>query len=36
MYYKYRTDSDWPSGKIESKLQEISLRAVVMRDSLLP
>ena len=29
-------DRDWPSGKIESTLEEISLRATVMRQSLIP
>ena len=28
MIYSYKTDSDWPSGKIESTLEEISLRAI--------
>ena len=27
MIYSYKTDSDWSSGKIESTLEEISLRA---------
>lgn len=26
---KFKTDSDWLSGKIESTLEEISLRATV-------
>ena len=34
--YSYKTDSDWSSGKIESTLEEISLRATVMRQSLMP
>ena len=34
--YSYKTDSDWSSGKIESTLEEISLRATVMRHSLMP
>ena len=34
--YRYKTDSDWSSGKIESTLEEISLRATVMRQSLMP
>ena len=29
MNYSYKTDSDWSSGKIESTLEEISLRATV-------
>ena len=31
-----KTDSDWSSSKIESTLEEISLRATVMRHSLMP
>ena len=33
---KGRTDSDWSSGKIESTLEEISLRATGMRQTLMP
>ena len=36
MSYGYETDSDWSSGKIESTLEEISLRAMVVRQSLMP
>ena len=36
MIYRYKTDSDWSSGKIESTLEEISLRATIMRQSLMP
>ena len=31
-----KTDSDWSSGEIESTSEEISLRATVMRHSLMP
>lgn len=34
--YSYKTDSDWSSGEIESTSEEISLRATVMRHSLMP
>ena len=34
--YSYKKDSDWSSGKIESTLKEISLRATGMRQSLMP
>lgn len=40
--FKHRTSfaksdgSDWSSGKIESTLEEISLRATCMRHSLMP
>ena len=34
--YSYKTDSDWSSGEIESTSEEISLRATVMRQSLMP
>jgi len=27
--YSYKTDSDWPSGKTEPALEEISLRAAL-------
>ena len=36
MLYSYKTDSDWSSGKIKSILEEISLRATAMRNSLMP
>ena len=36
MIYSYKIDSDWSSGKIESTLEEISLRAMVVRQSLMP
>ena len=29
MIYSYKIDSDWSSGKIESTLEEISLRATI-------
>ena len=35
-FYSHKTGSDWSSGKIESTLEEISLRATVMRHSLMP
>ena len=35
-FFKFKTDSDWSSGKIESTLEEISLRAMVVRQSLMP
>ena len=34
--YSHKTDSDWPSGEIESISEEISLRATGMRHSLMP
>ena len=34
--YSYKTASDWSSGEIESTSEEISLRATVMRHSLMP
>ena len=35
-FYSYKTDIDWSSGEIESTSEEISLRATVMRHSLMP
>ena len=34
--YSYKTDSDGSSGEIESISEEISIRATVMRHSLMP
>ena len=36
MIYRYKTDNDWSSGKIEPTLKKIGLRAAVMRQSLMP